>query len=166
MRPRGDVTARGMGLAAVWAAPHSASSKGSCRPAGESRALRAQGLTAYRRLSPCPAEHCNAMTRRPAGLARGARCAPKSPRVNQPSLARSTSVNGNCVARKKTAAICGLPHGYRQQQQTAQTPAGGKSPCPKGTHTARPRSSRSGYKRRPGGLIQLYSISTHCHGSP
>ncbi len=94
-------------------------------------ALRARRLYASRRLgrlrrgqgsgglrgppqapcNPCPPRDCrNTLTRRPTGLARVARCAPKSPRANiqRLNISFSTTVSRwYCAARREASAVGG-----------------------------------------------------------
>ena len=64
---------------------------------------------------PAPAVCPSALTRRPTGLARVARCVPKSPRVNvqQLNISFSTTVSGwHCATRREAAPLAArLPYG-------------------------------------------------------
>ena len=61
--------------------------------------------------NPCPPRDCrNTLTRRPTGLARVARCAPKSPRANiqRLNISFSTTVSRwYCAARREASAVGG-----------------------------------------------------------
>ena len=60
--------------------------------------------------TPCPCSTCSALTRRPTGLARVARCAPKSPRANiqRLNISFSTTVSRwYCAARREASAVGG-----------------------------------------------------------
>ena len=57
---------------------------------------------------PAPVVRRNVVTRRPTGLARVARCAPKSPRVNvqRLNISFSTTISGwHCAARREASAV-------------------------------------------------------------
>ena len=101
---------------------------------------------------PAPAVRRSALTRRPTGLARVARYAPKSPRVNvqRLNISFSTTISGwHCAARREASAVGGKA-ALRMKTATigGPSPGGVKLLCPQGTinpvRAANPRPTKNG----------------------